>query len=177
MRGLLLLVASIAVALPTARAQSSAPELPRWELGPSVLAGAGLLLGGSLSFRAVQTSRLSIAAEVSGFAPLVEQLEWACLNSSGCRNGAPAPQARGLASVGLRATIPVAHRWYAAGDAAFVAGHWRYPVAGTHRALGGGLAIGHRSRSERRAVEVRWQRIGTGDAPVSTWRVGWLHSW
>ena len=178
MRLLALLTASSLIALSAVSAQSVQPPLARWEAGPVVLAGPGLLVGGSLSFRVVQSSRLSLSADVSGFTPLLKQYEWACQQSaSGCRNGSPMPQASALAFVGVRSTIPAYRRWYGVADAGLVAGHWRYPVAGTHHEFAGGLGMGHLSRSERRSLELRWQSVGSGGAPVSTYRLGWLHRW
>jgi hypothetical protein len=177
MRAFTLLAASSALACSTLNAQAAPESVARWEAGPAVLAGAGLFVGGSVSFRLIESSRLRVAADVSGFTPFTQQLEWACLNAAGCRNGDPPPQASALVSVGVRTSVPVARRWYAVADAALVQGHWRYPVAGTHRAFAGGFGLGHRSRTDRRALELRWQSVGSGGAPVSTVRVGWLHRW
>jgi hypothetical protein len=165
------------VASTAAGAQSAHQPRARWEAGPAVLTGIGVHIGGSVSFNVIEARRLSLSADVSGFAPAIRQLEWACLNASGCSNGEPPPQASSLVSVGVRATVPVSGRWYALADVALVEGQWRYPVAGTHRAAAGGLGLGHRSRTQRQALEVRWQHVGSGGAPVSTWRVGWLHRW
>lgn len=177
MRALRLLAASSAFACSTLSAQSGPDRVARWEAGPAVLAGAGLFVGGSVSLRVIEFSRLRVAADVSGFTPFTQQLEWGCLNSVGCRNGDPPPQASALLSAGVRTSVQVSRRWYAVADAAIVQGHWRYPVAGTHRAFAGGFGLGHRSRTDRRALELRWQRVGTGGAPVSTVRVGWLYRW
>lgn len=178
MRRLALLAAILMIAAPsTATAQTEHGHAERWEAGPTMLAGVGLLVGGSLSFRVIQASRFSVSAEVSGFTPVFKQLEWGCLNSTGCWNGGPPPQASALASAGIRTTIPLFRRWYAVADAALVEGHWHNPVAGTHRTFARGLGMGHRSRTDRWSLEVRWQRLGTGGVPASTWRVGWLRRW
>lgn len=177
MRVRALLVASSALACSTLTAQSAPDRVARWEAGPAVLAGAGLFVGGSVSLRLVESTRVRVAADVSGFTPFTRQLEWACLNAVGCRNGDPPPQASALLALGVRTSVPVSRRLYAVADAALVQGHWRYPVAGTHRAFAGGFGLGLRSRTDRRALELRWQRVGTSGAHVSTMRVGWLYRW
>lgn len=178
MRPLAILIVSGAIALSTGGAQSTDAHQVRWEAGPALLfGGPGVLGGGSVSLLLLQSAPFSLSAEVSGFTAVFDPPAWACVNGGGCRNGDPPSEARALAALGLRTTVPLPRRWYVVADAEVVQGRWRYPVAGTHRAFGGGVGLGRQSGTGRRSLELQWQRIGTGGAPVSTARVGWRHRW
>lgn len=160
-------------------AQSAQP-VPRWEAGISTVVGISPLVGGTLAFQVLERSHVRLAVEVSGFAPLLPQRDYACVNaswSSQCSNPAPLAEARALGSAGLRASLPLTGRWYAVAEGGLVHGRWRYPEDQAATRAEGGLGLGRESRSGTRSLELRWQRMGTSGVSASAWRLGWSQRW
>lgn len=178
MRLALLLCTLAALGSDSLRAQSTSRVSPRWEAGLSTLVGIAPLIGGTVGVHVPTRTPLRLAVELSGYGPLVSQRAWGCLQSvGGCVNGEPMPQARALASLGLRASVPLSARWYAVANGAVVHGQWQYPVRGSAVRAASGLGIGRNSRGGTHSLELRWQRFGTTGAPADAWRLGWSRRW
>lgn len=144
MRLAFMLCALAALGRDSLLAQSTAHASPRWEAGISTLVGIFPLIGGTVSVHVPTRTSLHLAVELSGYDPLVSQRAWGCLQSAGgCVNGEPLPQARALASLGLRASVPLSARWYAVANGAVVHGQWQYPAGPRMRGALDGVAAGN----------------------------------
>ena len=167
----------LALLVMAARGHAQTTIAPRFEVGPAVVGGPGLLWGGTAALTLFQNERLQLAVEATALSAIIRPMAVGCYNSLGC-SGAPwQPVASQMWVANARATIPLGRQWFSTFSTGFINGQWHHPIYDRRQSYVAGVGVGRRSRSGRRALEGRFLSLGTGHAPTNGVQIGWHYGW